>query len=188
MVVGEREIHHGTHGDDLAECPVVHHNRPLHDGTGAQDRHLRLVDDGCVEEYAPAARIRKRERSAAQLVRADLTGPGTPGQIVDLSGEAANVEVTGVADHRYDETALGVHSDPEMFGIVKGDFSLLRVDDGVQLRVQLERLNRGEREERHEGKPDAFAGLELGPGPLPQAGDVRYVRVEHGGELGRCAQ
>src|SRR5215469_11876926 len=69
VVVGEREVDHRADGDHLAERGVLHHHRPLHHRAGAQDRHLRLVDDGRVEQRPPAAGVGQREGAARQVVR-----------------------------------------------------------------------------------------------------------------------
>src|SRR5690606_11745002 len=73
--------------------------------------------------------------------------------------------------------------DAEVLHVVVGDLVGLAVDDGVQLRVRLERLDRRHREERQERQLDALAGLEVGLGLLPQPRDLGDVDLDDGGEL-----
>ena len=87
----------------------------------------------------------------------DLAGPGPRGQVGDLAGQAAQVEVAGVVDDRHHQAALGVDRDAEVLGVVVGHLRVGRVDHGVDHRVDLERLHRGEREERQEAQLDALA-------------------------------
>src|SRR6202035_4659561 len=105
-------------------------------------------------------RVGQRERAAGQLVRPNVTGPGAGREVGDLAGEAADVQVAGAVDDRHHQAAVGVHGDAEVLGGVVGDLLRLGVDDRVELRVDLERLDGGLGEERQEGQLDALAGLE----------------------------
>ena len=162
MVVGEREVDHRAHRDHLAEGGIGDHHGPLDDRAGAQDRDLRLVDDRRVEQGAAAARVGQRERPAGQLVRRDLPGPGPGGQVTDLAGQPADVQVARVVDDRHHQPALGVDRDAEVLRVVVGD--LVSVNHRVELRVHLQRLDGRQREERQEAQLDALAGLEVLPG------------------------
>src|SRR5579875_2087818 len=139
VVVGQRQVHHGTHRDHLAQGGVIDHDRPLHHRPGAEDRDLRLVDDGGVEQRAATAGVGQRERAAGQLVRAYLPGPGTLRQVADLARQPADVQVARVVDDRHHEAALGVHRDAEVLGVMVGD--LVPIEHRVELRVHLERLD-----------------------------------------------
>ena len=119
---------------------------------------------------------------------ADLPGPGAGGQVGDLAGQAADVQVAGLLDHRDHQAALGVHRDAQVLGVVVGDGAAAGVDDGVELGVGLERLDGGQREERQERQLDALAGLERGLGPVAQPGDGGDIGLDHGGQLGRGLQ
>ena len=89
----------------------------------------------------------------------DLTRPGPLREVADLARQAADVQVTRVVDDRHHQPPLGVDRDPEVLGVVVGD--LVPVDHRVELRVHLQGLDGGEREEREEGQLDALAGLEV---------------------------
>ena len=124
---------------------------------------------------------------------ASSSGPTWPdlvrdGEVGDLAGEAADVQVAGAVDDRHHQAAVGVHGDAEVLGRVVGDLLRLRVDDRVELRVDLQRLDGRLREERQERQLDALAGLEGGLGPVAEPGDVGDVDLDHGGELGRGLQ
>ena len=89
-----------------------------------------------------------------------LAGPGAVGQVGDLAGQPADVQVAGVLDDRDHQPALGVDGDAEVLGVVVGDLAGRGVDARVQLRVHLERLDGGQREERQEGELHALPCLE----------------------------
>ena len=125
VVVGQRQVDHGADRDDLAERRVLDDHGALDHAADAEDADLRQVDDRGVEQRAAAAGVGQRERAAGQLVRANLTGPGAGGQVGDLAGEAADVQVAGAVDDRHHQAALGVHGDAEVLGRVVGD--LLRL-------------------------------------------------------------
>ena len=164
------------------------HLRLLADGAGAEDRDLGLVDDRGVEQGARAADVGDREGAAGQLVRADLVVAGAGGEVGDVPGEAGDVQLVGVRDHRDEQAARGVDRDGQVHGPVVGHLLALLVDRGVELRVLLERLDRRLREERQVGQLDALAALELGLGLRAQPGDAGDVDLLHGGQLGRHPQ
>ena len=57
---------------------------------------------------------------------------GALGEVGDLAGEAGDVEVAGVLDHRHQQAALGVDRDAEVLGVEVGDLALLGVDARVE--------------------------------------------------------
>src|SRR6185437_12010172 len=69
--------------------------------------------------------------------------PDATGDVADLAGQAADVQVARAVDDWHDQPALGVHGDAEVLGVVVGDLRGFRVDDRVELRVHLERLDGG---------------------------------------------
>ena len=97
VIVGERQVDHGPHGDHLTQRRVLHHHGALHDRASAEDRHLRLIDDRCVEKGTTAAGVGERERATGQLVRADLPSPGPRRQVSpdELAGGTFTLTNTG---------------------------------------------------------------------------------------------
>src|SRR6202020_280747 len=93
VVVGEGQVDDGADGDHFAEGGVVHHDRALDHGAGAEDADLAPLDDRGVEQGAAAARVGHGERAARQQIRTDLPRTGPVGQLSDLAGQAAQVEV-----------------------------------------------------------------------------------------------
>src|SRR5690606_27786594 len=119
-------------------------------------------------------------------VGADLVGARARTEVRDLARDAGEVEVARVLDDRHDEAALGVDRDADVLLAVVGD--LVLGERRVDLRVGLERLDRGEREERQEREVRALARLEVGLRTVAQRGDARDVHLDGRGELGLGAQ
>ena len=117
---------------------------------------LRLVDDRRVEQRPTAAGVGDGERPTGQVVGRDLVVAGAVGQVGDRPGEAGDVEVPRVLDDGDEQALLGVHGDGEVLLAVVDD--LLAVDAGVDVRVGLQRLDRGEGEERQVAELDPLAG------------------------------
>ena len=184
VVVGQREVDHRPDRDRVVAVRVGDHDRPLHDQADTQDADLRRRDDRRVEQRALAAEVGQRERGAEQLVRRDLVRPRAVGEVRDLVREAGDAQVTRVVDGRGQQAALGVHRDAEVLGAVVGHLLGLVVDRRVQLRVLLERLDRGLGEERQERELHALALLERTLRARAQLGDLGHVDLEHLGELG----
>ena len=118
----------------------------------------------------------------------DLVGPGALGQVGDPLGQTGQVEVAGVADDRHQQAALGVDRDAQVLGVVVGDRAGVQVDRGVDVRVDPQRLDRGEREERQERQLHAVPRREVGLGRVAEPGDLGDVDLDHGGQLRRDLQ
>src|SRR6201996_2432605 len=74
------------------------------------------------------------------------------GEVGDLPGQAADVQVARAVHHRDHQAPLGVHRDAQVLGRVVGDLLRLLVDHRVEYRVDLQCLHRGLGEERQEGQ------------------------------------
>ena len=114
MIVGERQIHHVPDGDGVTAQGVGDHHGPLHQRTGAEDRHLRQVDDRGVEKGPRRAVVGDGEGAAAQFVGADLPSAGARRQVTDALGKPGQVQVPGVMNHRHHQTAIGVHGNADV--------------------------------------------------------------------------
>src|SRR5829696_2197482 len=141
VVVGHRQVHHVAHRDHLAELRIGDHHRTLDQRAGAEDGDLGLVDDRGVHQRTGRAVIRDREGAAAQLVGADLVLSGAGGEVADFLGQSRDVEITRVPDYRNQQALFGVDRDADVFRVGIGDGLSLGVDGGVDLRVDLERLD-----------------------------------------------
>jgi len=128
--------------------------------------------------------VGQRERAACQLVGADVAGAGAGGEVGDLPGKAADVQVARAVDDRDHQATVGVHRDAEVLGGVVGDLLSLGVDDRVELRVHLERLDGGLREE-------TAGNVSLTPSRASNADFARSLSLamlvtfdlDHGGQL-----
>src|SRR5438132_1131163 len=98
MVVAEREIRHRPDRDRIVE-----YDGPLLDVADAQDRDLRLVDDGHPEERAEHAGVGDREGSAGDLLRLQLLAARAACQVGDGTAQAEQVAFVGVLDDRNDQ-------------------------------------------------------------------------------------
>src|SRR5882757_4154179 len=66
-------------------------------------------------------------------VRLDLVGAGALGQVGDAPGQAGQVQVAGVVQHRDDQALVGVHRDADVLGVVVGNRLPLGIDGCVEL-------------------------------------------------------
>src|SRR5690554_662962 len=158
VIVGERQEAHRADCDHVGAVGVLDDRGALDDRPRREDRGVADVDDGRVDERTARAGVRDRERRPAQLVGEHLVLPGATGEIDDRLGDPGEVEVPGVLDDGHEQTALGVHRDTHV--LLRGVGDLVVLERRVDLRVRLERLDRGEHEERQVGQVDAFALLE----------------------------
>src|SRR5690606_24279420 len=181
VVVGQHQVAHRPDRDELVAELVRRDHRALDDRAGAHDRGRAARDDGRVEQRATRAGVRDRERRTAQVVRRRLVVPRALREVGDPPGDAGEVEVTRVVDHRDDQATLGVDGDADVLLAVVGD--LLVLEDTVDLRVRLERLRRGLHEERQVGELDALALEEVVLGAGAQLRDPRHVDLDDRGEL-----
>ena len=106
------------------------------------------------------------------------------GQVGDLLGQPGDAQVAGVLDHRDQQALLGVHGDADVLGARVGDLARLGVDGRVDLRVDLERLDRRLGDERQVGQARALPLLEVVLGLGPDPGDRGEVDLDGRGQLG----
>ena len=112
--------------------------------------------------------------STRQLAVARLLG-----QLLQLDGDLRDVLLVGVADHRHEQPAIGVHRHADVHVLLVDDLAALGVDRGVELR---ELLHRGRQHlHQHRGDGEVAAGLghlvlEL-LAQLLERGDVRLVEL-----------
>ena len=99
----------------------------------AQDRHLRLVDDGRAEQRAEAAGVGDGERAALHLVGLELLGARARGQVGDRAAQAEHVLLVGVLDHRHDQALIERHGDADVDVLLVDD--VVAVDRGVDDRA-----------------------------------------------------
>ena len=110
------------------------------------------------------------------------------GQVGDLAGQAADVEVARVADDRHHQAALGVHGDAEVLGVVVDDLAGLGVETALSLGCTLSASSVASAKNGRKDSLTPSRASNVGLGPLPQPGDRGDVRLHHGGELGRGLQ
>ena len=55
-------------------------------------------------------------------------------QLLDLDGDLRDVLLVGVADHRHEQAAIGVHGDADVDVFLVDDLAALGVDRRVELR------------------------------------------------------
>src|SRR5690606_15371880 len=135
VVVRERDVHHGPH-DHL----TVAHDGALLDRVHAEDARLRGVHDRRREQRAEHAAVADRERAALELLGL---------------GER---EPVGVLDDGHDQALLRRDGHADVVVVLVDD--VVAVDLGVELRDQLQGVDHGLDEERHEAEPHAVALLE----------------------------
>ncbi|ERN45266.1 ABC transporter ATPase [Prescottella equi NBRC 101255 = C 7] len=188
MVVGERQVAHRADADGLVAVLVLDHDRALDDRAGAQHRSLRRHQDRGVEQGALATDVGDREGATGQLVRLEATGAGTLGDVGDRAGQAGQRQVARVVDDRREQALLGVDRDAQVLGSVVRDLLGVLVVARVHVRVNLECLDDGLREERQERQVDALALGEVGLRLRTQRRDPGDVDLEGLGQLSGALQ
>ena len=89
------------------------------------------------------------------------------GELVQLDGDLGDVLLVGVADHRHEQTAIGVDGDADVHVFLVDDLAALGVDRRVELRELADR--RRQDAHQHRGDREVAAGLrDLLLVPLPQ--------------------
>ena len=147
MVEGERDGSAASNDDR-----VVPDDRPRRHSTDAQDRNLRVVDDGRLEEPGELARARHRERRPAQLFGRERTRASALGEVGDLGGELVDGLFVHPADNRDDEPVVGLHCDADVVPVQVED----RVP--VEARVQLRVLGEGVGARPDDGRQETVEG------------------------------
>ena len=128
VVVRQCEVDHLSNRDDVAASVILDNDGTLDHGAGSEDGHLRLVDDGCIEECAAAAGVGESERTARQFVGTEFVATCAFGDVGDRLGDSGKVEAACIANNRNEKSALAVDGNAEVFRLVVGDGARI-VDD-----------------------------------------------------------
>src|SRR5215211_7476296 len=175
VIVGEREVHHGTDhdltfDDDGALLDLVH----------PQYRDLGHGEDGRRDQRAEDATVGYGERSTTQVFEGQLALAGLCGQVCYALFDLREVLVVGVADHGDDEPF--VRGDGHAYIVVLLEKELVPLQFGVDFRESLERPDGSLGEEAHEAESRACPLLEGLLAALPQLHDRAHVGLVEGGE------
>ena len=168
----ESERQHARHPRDDS---VADDGRPLFNRADAENRHLRLVDDGRAEQRADISRVRHRKGPAAHLIGFQLLRARARREIGNRGGDRGHVQSVDVPDDRNDQPALERHGNPDVDRLVIDD--AVGVDRRIEDRERLQRIGRGFDDERE------VADL---PG-LANVRDSREVDFEDGVHVRRSA-
>src|SRR5271163_452407 len=101
VIVGKREIHHGADRDR-----IINHNRALLDRAQPENRDVRLVDYRKAEEAAEGAGVRNRKRALGYFLGLQFLRARAFRQVVERTGDAEEVLLFGVLDHRDDQSPI----------------------------------------------------------------------------------
>ena len=82
-------------------------------------------------------RFEIRDAAAAHVVERELAVARLLGELVDLDGDLADVFLVRVANHRHEQTPVGVHRHADVHVFLVDDFAALHVQRGVELRELL---------------------------------------------------
>src|SRR5918995_2207957 len=153
MVVGEREVHHGTDhnlafDDDGALLDLVH----------PQYRDLGHGEDGRRDQRAEDATVGYGERTTAQIFKGQLALASLCGQVCYALFDLRKVLVVGVADDGDDEPLVRGDGHADVVVLLEKELAPLQL--GIDLRESLERPDGSLGEEAHETEPGARPLLE----------------------------
>src|ERR1022692_2513096 len=102
MVIANAEVHHRTDGDGVIAVLVGNHDRLFQDSAHAQNRNLRLIDDGHPEFSAKNAGVGDGERPTLHFVGLQLLGAGTLAEVGDGALQSHEAALFGVLDDGHD--------------------------------------------------------------------------------------
>src|SRR5215213_8801877 len=175
VIVGERDVHHGTNhdlafDDDGALLYLVH----------PQYRDLGHGEDGSRDQRAEDATVGYGERSATQVFESQLALAGLCGQVCYALFDLREVLVVGVADDGDDEPLVRGDGHADVVVLLEDKLAPLQL--GVDLGESLKRPDGSLGEEAHEAEPRARPLLEGLLAALPQLHDRAHVDLVEGGE------
>ena len=191
MVERRRQVH------DLAR---KHRAVDVH-GTGrdlvdADDRDLRVVDDGCRHDPAQRAEAADGDRRSTQLLEGHLAAAGCIRQSGDLLGTVPQVSSLSIRDDRNHQSLRRLRGDAEVHGMMTVDDSVLV----VVARVHLWKITDGDHDRAHQERQHrqsrcsiAVLVVELASQPF-DLGDIDLVHIREVGDpslgdapsVGRC--
>src|SRR5438445_12643123 len=90
MIERQREEAHRPDGDEVAVVRLDDHRTLLH-AADAENRDLRLIDDGRPEKSAEDAGVRDRERPALHVFGTQFLGPRAFAQVINYLRQAEDV-------------------------------------------------------------------------------------------------
>src|SRR5581483_10614764 len=114
VVVAEHGVHHAADGDRVGAFFVADHHGRFHDSAYAQDRDLRLHDNGQAKQPTDAARVGDGKCSAGDVIRCKALGARSLAEVVHRALQPEKVQLFGSSYHRHNHSPVERHRDPEI--------------------------------------------------------------------------
>src|SRR5215472_7268408 len=149
VVVSERHVHHRTNDN----CPFSDNGSFLN-RVHPEDATLRRVYDRRRKQRTVDAAVGNRKGAAPKFIEIELVGFGPAREIVNGALDLGEAHAFGVAEHWNHEAPAAADGDADVIVVAIDDISAAHF--GIDLRDELERLDRSLDEERHEAELDGI--------------------------------
>src|SRR4029434_4175074 len=178
VVIGPRDVHHGTNDHPALPC-----HRPLLNSVHSQDAALRRINDRRGQQGAIDAAVADRESATLELFEFEFAFLCTPDKVGNGELDFGETHSLGMAQNRHHQASAAADR--------YADIKIVAVDDvvaaylSVDLRDELERVDRGFDKKRHEAELNLVLLLETCLVLFAQRHDGRHIDLVEGGEKGR---
>ena len=178
VIEAEREALDRTDGDGVVAVFVGDDFGFFVQTADAEDRALRLVDDGSAKLLAKDSGVGEGECASGDLVWSELLVPCAIRHIDDTAGDAEEVLLLGLLQDGNDEAPVECYGDANVDVLVVADGIAFdgSVDDGMLAQSYDGRAG----DEGHVRELDAVTLLVLGLLLLAELDDARHIHLEDG--------
>src|SRR6266481_312090 len=176
VIIAQGQPDDVPHGDGVIAIFIGDHNWLLEDAAHAQDRNLRLQDDGCAELRSKNSRIGDGDGAALYVIRHQLFAACALAQIGDGALQADEAQVFRALHHRHNQSPLQGNGNSNVDGLVILDG--VAHHGGVHDRLDADSVHEGLGDKGHERQLDAVAGFPRLAVFVTEPGNARHVYFE----------
>src|ERR1700739_4812963 len=145
MIVAEGQIDHGADG-----AGIVNDYRSFLNRADAQNRHVRLIDDGQAHQAAEGTWVGDGKGALLDVLRFELFRERAFGQITNSPLQSQKVFFLGMLDYGNDQSPIKSHGNADVDLAVK--HYVCAVHGSVDRGEVAQGVRAGAHKERHEGE------------------------------------